>query len=178
MNLSDFKCIICDELKHNPQVSQCCPKFYCTDCIKKIENICSICNRETSFKEYPALSRLVEAKLIFESNLTNTIFNKIRRKFSRNNSNKTKSHLPSNDHIGDTFKITVLNIEGKKVNIYVKESDTIGALKDKIKEEEGIEIEYQRLIFRGRQLEDHNAISYYNIKKDHVVHMVNRYISG
>ncbi|CAG8504675.1 14755_t:CDS:2, partial [Acaulospora morrowiae] len=172
MNFGDFKCIICYELKTNPQVSQCCPKFYCTDCIKKIGNICSICNRETSFKEYPALSRLVETKLIFESNLTNAIFNKIRRKFSRNNSNKTKkSHLPSNDRIDDTFKITILNMEGKKVNIYVKKSDTIGALKDKIKQEEGIDTEYQRLIFGGRQLEDHNAISYYNIKKDHVVHM-------
>ena len=38
--------------------------------------------------------------------------------------------------------------------------------------------EHQRLIFRGKQLEDHYTISHYKIEKDNVIHLVNRYNSG
>ena len=38
--------------------------------------------------------------------------------------------------------------------------------------------EHQRLIFRGKQLENDNVISDYKIEKDNVIHLVNRYNSG
>jgi ubiquitin-large subunit ribosomal protein L40e len=42
----------------------------------------------------------------------------------------------------------------------------------------GIAPEHQRLIFRGKQLEDNSTILDYNIEKDNVIHLVNRFNSG
>ncbi|CAG8673216.1 11767_t:CDS:2 [Dentiscutata erythropus] len=184
MDLSEFQCTICRELKPNPRETQCCPRFYCQECIQNIGNICPICKESTSFKECPQVSRLINAKLgedfegeVVFTNLLYRIYNYI---FRRNEPNTTSDNLPNDNLPHDysnagVFKIKIMNLQDIKFDIYVEESDTVEILKLKVHQKDGTRPEHQRLIFRGKQLENHNTISFYKIKKDCTIHLVGRY---
>ncbi|CAG8515114.1 12820_t:CDS:2 [Cetraspora pellucida] len=186
MDLSEFQCIICRELKPNIRQTQCCPKFYCQECIQNMEDssICTICKQHTSFKECPQISRLINIKLGNDfgdefafTNLMNTFRDKFRNYFSpKNKPNTTNDNLPHDDDPNTGFfKIKVMNMHDVKLDLYVEGNETIEILKLKIQQQDGIRPEYQRLIFLGKQLENHNTISFYKIKPDSTIHLVSRY---
>ncbi|GBC05694.1 hypothetical protein RclHR1_06380005 [Rhizophagus clarus] len=180
LDLSKFlQCTVCRELKSNPRETQCCHKLYCQDCMKNITDICPTCRQRTSFIENPLVSQFINNKLgddIMTGNYPSPSPSPspspfgfwINSYFSRNDS----------DTNNKAFRITVLTLEDRKINIYVEPSDTIKILKLKVKQKDGIAPEYQRLIFQGKQLEDHNTISDYNIRNDNTIHLVNRFNSG
>ena len=70
------------------------------------------------------------------------------------------------------FPILVKTLNGKKINIFVKPSDTIENIKEKIKEKERIPITQQKLIFDDKILEDIRTISFYNIQKESIIHLM------
>eukprot|EP00467_Chlorarachnion_reptans_P001439 CAMPEP_0114488420 /NCGR_PEP_ID=MMETSP0109-20121206/1317_1 /TAXON_ID=29199 /ORGANISM="Chlorarachnion reptans, Strain CCCM449" /LENGTH=530 /DNA_ID=CAMNT_0001664805 /DNA_START=6 /DNA_END=1595 /DNA_ORIENTATION=+ len=78
----------------------------------------------------------------------------------------------------DTFQIFVKTLTGLEFHIYVNPSDTVKVVMSKVMDKTGLPIDEQRLIYAGAQLEDHCAISQYNIKEGELLHVVQRLRGG
>ena len=69
------------------------------------------------------------------------------------------------------IEISVQTLTGKTIQIQKLNTDTISDLKIAIQNIEGIPYDQQKLMFAGKQLEDHVAFSEYNITNGSVLHL-------
>jgi len=76
------------------------------------------------------------------------------------------------------IQIIIATLTGKELPISISENSTCGEIKLKIEEAEGIPPEQQRLIFGGRQLEDHHSARAFKIKNGSRLHLVLRLRGG
>ena len=78
-------------------------------------------------------------------------------------------HLPSQEEIDITFK----TLDGSKVQLPCapKADSTIADLKALIHEEEGIVPDFQRLVFAGNQLKDHQTLQECNVKSGDTIYV-------
>ncbi|XP_074275264.1 uncharacterized protein LOC141599211 isoform X2 [Silene latifolia] len=82
----------------------------------------------------------------------------------------------ASDHEQDAEQTTILIIletpSGKLIGMRVEPSLTIGGLKFKILNKEGIRSDLQRLCFAGKELEDSRTLAHYNIKSYSIIQLM------
>ena len=67
---------------------------------------------------------------------------------------------------------------GRSITVEVDSEDTIGNIKAKIQDREGVKPQEQRLLFQGKQLEDEYTINDYQIVNNSTLHLVIRLRGG
>ena len=76
------------------------------------------------------------------------------------------------------IQILVRTMAGNTITLDLETNNTIGEVKAKIQEKEGIPMERQSLVFDGKQLEDDRTLADYDIKKDSTLHLASRLRGG
>jgi hypothetical protein len=69
------------------------------------------------------------------------------------------------------MQIFIKLLTGRSITLEVAHTDTVAAVKARVEQEEGIAAAQQRLIFGGKQLEDHRTLQDCNILKESVIHL-------
>jgi len=82
-----------------------------------------------------------------------------------------------NSHKGE-FQVFIKTLTGKTITLSIDSTDKIYLLKKKIYLKESIDVNNQRLIYAGKQLEDDRRANEYNIGPNSTIHLVLRLRGG
>ena len=63
--------------------------------------------------------------------------------------------------MGDILSLTVILPSGKRWTVHARRGATVGKLKSRIQDQEGIPLKQQRLLACGQQLDDRRSMGYY-----------------
>mmetsp|Transcript_24690 Transcript_24690/g.59427 ORF Transcript_24690/g.59427 Transcript_24690/m.59427 type:complete len:136 (-) Transcript_24690:259-666(-) len=83
-------------------------------------------------------------------------------------------HLKIEGPLGALSFLRVKTLTGKTITVKVTLEDDVATLKSKIQDKEGIPPDQQRLIYAGKQLEDHRTLDEYKVTEGSIMHLVLR----
>ena len=126
-----------------------------------IENLYKLIEKKMGIDNSTFQYMLYNNGYIFEKNTMLLKYN-----FSKNNNIINLLYMSS--------FIFIKTLTLKTLIIFIEPSDSIEDVKEKIKENEGIPVDQQRLIYKGKQLEDKRTIADYNIKRSSYLHLILR----
>lgn len=86
--------------------------------------------------------------------------------------------LPSITILPTFITVHIKTATGKSIFVKISPCDTILQLKKKIYLTEDVSLESQRIIYGGKQLDDHHTICHYNITTESTLHIVIRLRGG
>ncbi|OMJ85916.1 hypothetical protein SteCoe_12692 [Stentor coeruleus] len=89
-----------------------------------------------------------------------------------------KSSLVLHLRLRGGMQLFIKALTGKTIIIEAETIDSIRTIKTKIEEKENIPYEQQRIIFAGKELEDHKCLNDYNYQKSSTLHIVIRQRGG
>ena len=109
-------------------------------------------------------------------------------KVSKENANSLQSQLSSiisqindessnNNNKTEKIQIIVKDLLGNVMRIEINPNETLLELKKLLRDLTGLSVHDQRIIFRGRQLDDNAPLKTYGIIQDCTIHLV-RYLRG
>lgn len=110
------------------------------------------------------------------------VFSEHQTAFDKSNSNRFLPHVHTEVRLvagsESSQAIFVKTLTGKKFPLVVTKTDTIQDIMVKIREEDGIPLDQQRLIFGGKQLDHELTLFDYNISDGSTLHLVLRLRGG
>ena len=74
--------------------------------------------------------------------------------------------------------IFIKALSGKITEVECESSDTIEMVKNMIQDIDGVPPDLHRLVFRGKNLENHLSLSYYNIQRGHTLYLLRNWRGG
>jgi len=101
-------------------------------------------------------------------------------KVSEDNDSKDESPPGYDEKKQDpSAQIFIKSFDGKTVTLNIDDFEkTVNALKVQFYEKEGIEVQYQSLVYAGKPLRDEKTLNDYGIRKGSTLHLVGRVPGG
>lgn len=70
------------------------------------------------------------------------------------------------------MEISVVTLTGKTISLDVESSDKVSKVKEEIHKKESIDPTKQHLVFAGKQMENDQKLSDYNVRQDSTLRLV------
>ena len=76
------------------------------------------------------------------------------------------------------MQVFVKTVSGRTLSLQVESGETVESVKHLLQERENVDVDHQRLLFAGKELEDANTLESYNISGDATLEMLFKIAGG
>ena len=76
------------------------------------------------------------------------------------------------------MQLLVKTVSGRTLSLEVQPTETVESVKKMLQERENVDVDHQRLVFAGKELDDSDAIGVYGISSETTVEMLFKMAGG